>query len=157
MPSHANSLPSRLAFGALMTAKALWAPVALGVHALIVEPGGKVLLAQHSYIKGWSLPGGGVHRGEAPVSALLRELGEELGTVRSDPPELVGVFSRPAGWATNVVMLYRLGNARVTFTPNFEVREIVFVDPTDPPQNTASGTRRRLAEHANKTPPSAEW
>lgn len=157
MPSNANSLPSRLAFGALMTAKALWAPVALGVHALIVEPGGKVLLARHSYMKGWSLPGGGVHRGEAPVAALLRELREELGEVRSDPPELVGVFSRPAGWATNVVMLYRLGHAEVAFTPNFEVREILFADPTDPPQHTASGTRRRLAEHANKTPPSAVW
>jgi 8-oxo-dGTP pyrophosphatase MutT (NUDIX family) len=93
MPSHANSLPSRLAFGAMMTAKALWAPVALGVHALIVEPGGKVLLARHSYMKGWSLPGGGVGRGEAPVAALLRELREELGEVRSDPPQLVRILS----------------------------------------------------------------
>jgi 8-oxo-dGTP pyrophosphatase MutT (NUDIX family) len=157
MPSRAHSLSSRLAFGALMTAKALWAPVALGVHALIVEPGGKVLLARHSYMRGWSLPGGGVHRGETPVAALLRELSEELGEVRSDPPELVGIFSRPAGWATNVVMLYRLRNAEVAFTPNFEVREILFTDPAAPPQNTASGTRRRLAEHAGKTPPSAEW
>ena len=157
MPSNANSLPSRLAFGALMAAKALWAPVALGVHALIVEPGGKVLLARHSYMRGWSLPGGGVRRGEAPVAALLRELREELGEVRSDPPELVGVFSRPAGWATNVVMLYRLDKADVTFTPNFEVREILFADPAAPPQHTASGTRRRLAEHAGRTPPSTVW
>ena len=155
MPLH--RLPSRLAFGAMMTAKALWAPVTLGVHALIVEPGGKVLLARHSYMKGWSLPGGGVHRGEIPVAALLRELGEELGEVRSDAPELIGVFSRPAGWATNVVMLYRLYNAEVTFTPNFEVREILFADPTDPPQNTASGTRRRLAEFAGKSPPTPTW
>jgi len=157
MPSHANSLPSRLAFGAMMTAKALWAPVALGVHALIVEPGGKVLLARHSYMKGWSLPGGGVGRGEAPVAALLRELREELGEVRSDPPQLVGVFSRRAGWATNVVMLYRLTNAEVAFTSSFEVREILFADPLAPPPGTSAGTRRRLAEFAGKTPPSAVW
>ena len=157
MPLQRRSFPSRLAFGTLMTAKALWAPVALGVHAVIVEPGGKVLLARHSYMKGWSLPGGGVGRGEPPVAALLRELREELGSVRSDSPELIGVFSRPAGWATNVVMLYRLTNAEVEFTPNFEVREILFADPVDPPQNTSSGTRRRLAEFAGKTPPSATW
>jgi 8-oxo-dGTP pyrophosphatase MutT (NUDIX family) len=157
MPLHTRSLPTRLAFGAMMTAKALWAPVALGVHALIVEPGGKVLLARHSYMKGWSLPGGGVGRGETPVAALLREMREELGEVRSDPPELFGVFSRPAGWATNVVMLYRLGNADVAFTPNFEVREILFADPANPPQNTASGTRRRLAEFLGNAPPSAKW
>ena len=157
MPSHANSLPSRLAFGAMMTAKALWAPVALGVHALIVEPGGKVLLARHSYMKGWSLPGGGVGRGEAPVAALLRELREELGEVRSEPPQLVGVFSRRAGWATNVVMLYRLTNAEVAFTSSFEVREILFADPLSPPPGTSAGTRRRLAEFAGKTPPGAVW
>ncbi|HLJ52436.1 MAG TPA: NUDIX domain-containing protein, partial [Rhizomicrobium sp.] len=69
MPLRTSSLPSRLAFGAMMTAKALWAPVALGVHALIVQPGGKVLLARHSYMRGWSLPGGGVGRGEAPITA----------------------------------------------------------------------------------------
>ena len=157
MPLRTSSLPSRLAFGAMMTAKALWAPVALGVHALIVQPDGKVLLARHSYMRGWSLPGGGVGRGEAPITALLRELREEIGDVRSDPPELVGVFSRPAGWATNVVMLYRLTNADVAFTPNLEVREILFVDPSAPPAGTSSGTRRRLAEHAGKTLPSPYW
>jgi len=157
MPLRTSSLPSRLAFGAMMTAKALWAPVALGVHALIVQPDGKVLLARHSYMRGWSLPGGGVGRGEAPITALLRELREEIGDVRSDPPELVGVFSRPAGWATNVVMLYRLTNADVAFTPNLEVREILFVDPSAPPAGTSSGTRRRLAEHAGKLPPSPYW
>ena len=157
MPLHTRLLPSRLVFGAMMMAKALWAPVALGAHALIVTPEGKVLLARHSYMKGWSLPGGGVGRGEPPGAALLRELREEIGVVRSDPPELIGVFSRPAGWATNVVMLYRLTNAEVEFTPNFEVREILFADPGDPPQNTSSGTRRRLAEHVGKKPPSATW
>jgi len=150
MLAGAMSFVSRLAFGAMMTAKALWSPVALGVHALIVDADGKVLLARHSYIKGWSLPGGGVGRGEPPLTALRRELREKLGTVTSSEPELIGMFSRRAGWATNVVLLYRLNNASVAFTPNFEVREILFVDPKSPPPGTSAGTRRRLAEFARK-------
>ena len=157
MSAGATSFLSRLTFDAMMTAKALWSPVALGVHALIVDADGKVLLARHSYMKGWSLPGGGVGRGEPPLTALRRELREEIGSVTSAEPELVGMFSRRAGWATNVVLLYRLDNAGVAFTPNFEVREILFVDPKSPPPGTSAGTRRRLAEFASNTPPALTW
>jgi 8-oxo-dGTP pyrophosphatase MutT (NUDIX family) len=157
MLAGAKFLVSRLSLGAMMTAKALWSPVALGVHALIVDADGKVLLARHSYMKGWSLPGGGVGRGEPPLTALKRELREEIVTVVSAEPELVGMYSRRAGWATNVVLLYRLSNASVAFTPNFEVREIRFVDPLSPPPGTSAGTRRRLAEFASKAPPVLTW
>lgn len=157
MASEARSFFSRLAFSAMMTAKALWSPVALGVHALIVDADGKVLLARHSYMKGWSLPGGGVGRGEPPLMALQRELREEIGSVKSSEPELVGMFSRRVGWATNVVLLYKLINASVEFTPNFEVREIRFVDPKSPPPGTSPGTRRRLAEFASGSPPALIW
>lgn len=157
MLSRTKSFASRLVFGALMALKALRSPVALGVHAMIVDAEGKVLLARHSYMKGWSLPGGGVGRGEAPLNALKRELTEEIGSVSADEPELVGIFSRPLGWATNVVVLYRLANATVKFRPNLEVREIVFVEPTKPPPGTAAGTRRRLAELVAKVPPALTW
>ena len=157
MVSEARSFFSRLAFGAMMTAKALWSPVVLGVHALIVDAEGKVLLARHSYMKGWSLPGGGVGRGEPPLTALRRELREEIGSVTSAEPEFVGMYSRRAGWATNVVLLYRLSNASVVFTPNFEVREILFADPLTPPPGTSAGTRRRLAEFAGNAPPALTW
>jgi len=157
MLDRAKTLVSEFAFGAMMAAKALLSPVALGASALIVDRSGKVLLARHSYMTGWSLPGGGVARGEPPVAAVLREVKEEIGSVQSDAPELVGVFSRRSGWATNVVLLYRLTNADVVFTPNIEVREIRFVDPAAPPPGTTAGTRRRLAEFANKTPPALTW
>jgi len=152
-----KSFTTRFAFGGLMAFKALLAPVALGAHALIVDRSGKVLLARHSYISGWSLPGGGVARGEPPVHALLRELGEEIGAISSDAPQLVGLFARRSGWATNVIVLYRMMNAQVAFTPNFEVREILFADPADPPAGTTAGTRRRLAEFTGQTPPSLTW
>ena len=157
MAERATSFASRLAIGLLMTVKSLWTPVAFGAHALIVDRSGRVLLARHSYMAGWSLPGGGVARGEAPQAAILRELKEEIGEVRSDPPALVGVFSRRVGWVTNVIVLYRLTNADVAFTPNIEVREILFCDPASPPSGTSGGTRRRLAEFVSNAPPSAYW
>jgi ADP-ribose pyrophosphatase YjhB (NUDIX family) len=157
MAERARSFVSRLAIGSLMTVKSLWTPVAFGAQALIVDRAGKVLLARHSYMAGWSLPGGGVARGEAAEAALLRELKEEIGEVRSEPPVLVGVFSRRVGWVTNVIVLYRLTNAEVEFTPNIEVREILFCDPASPPSGTSGGTRRRLAEFAGNAPPAPYW
>ena len=88
-----------------MAAKALLSPVAFGAHALIVNREGKVLLARHSYKGGWSLPGGGVERGEPAEAAMLREMREELGGVVSKPPVFVGLYTRKAGWATNVIAL----------------------------------------------------
>ncbi len=38
-----------------------------------------VLLVRHAYRQGWGLPGGSLRRGEDPVAAVVREVGEELG------------------------------------------------------------------------------
>ena len=143
--------------GFAMAAKALIAPVALGAHAMIIDTAGKVVLARHSYKRGLSFPGGGVGRGEAPVDAMLRELREEIGSVRSDPPIFFGLYTRRTGWATNVVALYCLMNSEVEFRPNLEVRELVFADPANPPPEISAGTARRLAEFVGKTPPNPYW
>jgi len=148
----------QLASGGLaMAVKALLGPTVLGASAMIFDRDGKVLLARHSYMSGWSLPGGGIKRGEPALRGLLRELSEELGVVRSDPPQFVGIFTRRTGWATNVVVMYRLMNAEVEFRSNFEVREIVFADPANPPAGTSAGTLRRLSEHTGQTPPAPFW
>lgn len=140
-----------------LTVKALLSPVVFGVCALIVDRDGKVLLARHSYMPGWSIPGGGVKRGEPPEKALLREMGEELGTLKSDPPVFFGLYTKRGGWATNVVAVYRLMNAEVEFRRNLEVRAIQFVDPRHPPDRTSRGTRRRLAEFTGEIPTTPFW
>jgi ADP-ribose pyrophosphatase YjhB (NUDIX family) len=55
----------------------------LGAYALVLRPAGDVLLTRISergfHTGSWSLPGGGVDHGEAPRSAVVRELREECG------------------------------------------------------------------------------
>jgi len=147
---------SRLALMAKVTVQAMLAPVAFAVCALVVREN-KVLLVRHSYVRGWLLPGGGVGRAEPPAEAILRELKEEIGLVRSSPPEFVGLYSRRTGWVTNVIALYRIDNAEFNFRSNLEIREVQFVDPVAPPDGTPPSVRRRLSEFARLQPQSAHW
>src|SRR6201996_1108 len=146
----------RLALTAKITAQALLAPVAYAACALI-ERDGQILLARHSYVSGWLLPGGGVGRGEPAEVAILRELKEEIGLTSSALPELFGLYSRKAGWATNVIALYRIRDAEFVFKPNFEIREVKFVDPKPPPAGTSAAVRRRLAEVSGMEPVTSHW
>jgi 8-oxo-dGTP diphosphatase len=58
-------------------------PTLLVAAAALIEPGGRVLLAQRPPGKPmaglWEFPGGKIHSGETPEFALMRELDEELG------------------------------------------------------------------------------
>jgi 8-oxo-dGTP pyrophosphatase MutT (NUDIX family) len=81
---------SRLALMAKVTVQAMLAPVAFAACALVVRDN-KILLVRHSYVRGWLLPGGGVGRAEPPAEAILRELKEEIGLVRSSPPQFIGL------------------------------------------------------------------
>ena len=146
----------RIGLIAKITAQALLAPVAYAACAL-VERDGKILLVRHSYVSGWLLPGGGIGRGEAPEAAILRELKEEIGLERSAPPKLFGLYSRKAGWVTNVIVLYHFAEAEFAFTPNWEIREVQFADPANPPQGTPRSVATRLREFAGIQPLSPFW
>lgn len=55
-------------------------PLTFGVRAICFNAKTKsVLLVKHIYADGWDLPGGGVEVGESVVTALKRELKEEVG------------------------------------------------------------------------------
>lgn len=116
-----------------------------------------MLLVRHRYMPGWQFPGGGVGRGELPEVAILRELKEEVGLVSSTLPQFVGLFTRKAGFVTNVIALYRLKNVVIDFKPNFEIAEVMFCDPASPPRDATPGTLRRLAEMRGETPQSPYW
>ena len=58
-------------------------PVILVVAAALIDPDGRVLIAERPPDKAmaglWEFPGGKVEAGETPETALIRELREELG------------------------------------------------------------------------------
>lgn len=51
----------------------------LGSSCVIVDDDQRWLLVRHTYRPGWSLPGGGLSRGEDPPETARREMREELG------------------------------------------------------------------------------
>jgi len=147
----------RLLLAAAASVRSLSSPVTFGAHAIVEDGQGRVILVRHSYLKGLSFPGGGVSRGEQPDQALLRELREEVGLLRSAPPQVFGLYTRRLGIATNVIALYRVREAMIDFKPNLEIREIVLADPANPPEGTLPAVRRRLAELSGGASPSHRW
>ena len=146
---------SRLAHALFLSVKLLLARVVLGVNALVLDDEGRVLLVRHGYQPGWQLPGGGVDAGEMPEDAIRRELREELGLTGGEC-SFVGTYVRRVLWIGQVVMLYRVENARLDFHPGWEIREIVWADPAAPPTGLSRATARRLAE-LNGASVTREW
>ena len=155
--SRFRTIRQNLTTAAIVCARALLVPVAFGVSAIIRDERGRVLLVRSRIHTGWSLPGGGVDKGEPPAEAALREAREEVGMIRCGPPELVGIFTRRILWSTNVIALYSLPAAEIAFKPNFEIREICWTDPASPPPATQAGTRRRLAELIGQARQNPYW
>lgn len=80
-------------------------PVLEGCRVLAFDAEGCVLLVRHSYGSGrWMLPGGGIARREAPLTAALRELREEVGCALSHT-HLLDTVEEPLGGAINRVHL----------------------------------------------------
>ena len=97
----------RLALNAAHEARKLWwrlaRPRVEGVRVVALDDRGHVLLVRHGYgSRHWMTPGGGLRRGEDPLLAAIRELGEECGCGLNDA-RLLAVAEENLFGATNVV------------------------------------------------------
>lgn len=130
----------------------------LGVRAVVTNQAGKVLLIQHTYIKGWYLPGGGVERGETAETAVVRELQEEAGVRALSRPRLVSAHSNEVLHPGDHVLLYRIEAWEPCASDaEGEIHAVGWFDPHDLPEETTKATRRRIAEALGDAEPDVMW
>lgn len=131
----------------------------VGVRAVVLDGEGRVFLIKHGYAKGWHLPGGGVEPGETLVEALRRELREEGNIEIGGAPALHGIFFHPRYSKRDHVAVYVVREFRQSAkpAPTREIAECDFFPIDAMPGDTTSGTRNRIAEVLQGTPPPAKF
>lgn len=115
------------------------------VHVLAFDERGRLLLVRHSYGQPvWTVPGGGLGRGEDPETAAAREVREELGCGLTDLALLDVIEELESGSIDRSFAF----TARLVGEPVPDMREIVevaLVDPANLPQSCGRRARRRIA------------
>lgn len=115
-----------------------------GVSVIGVDAHDRVLLVRHGYGSGrWSLPGGGLGKGEEPEACAKREMREELGCDIEDVA-LAARFEEQLYGAVHHAFVF---TARFVGEPRPDGREVVEIGwfPLDAlPQGLVSFARDRL-------------
>jgi ADP-ribose pyrophosphatase YjhB (NUDIX family) len=118
-------------------------PIA-GVSVIVTNLGGDVLLLKHSYGPDvWSLPGGGLGRGEDPLEAARREVREELG-IELTRIEAIGTLEEVLSGSPHTAHLFA---ATCDRQPQPDGREVVvarFFPSHSLPEPLGKTTRARI-------------
>ncbi len=148
----------RLALPAYRIAMRQARGLTMGVRVMVFDDQGRVLLIEHSYTPGWHLPGGGVERGESAETAAARELEEEAGVRPEGRMILLSIHDNVRTFRGDHVLLYRLDRwAPTPPTARGEILRRDWFDPRDLPDGVTEGTRRRIAQVLDGTPPDLFW
>jgi 8-oxo-dGTP pyrophosphatase MutT (NUDIX family) len=131
----------------------------LGARALVIDEARRVFLVQHTYVRGWHLPGGGVEPGETLRTALTRELMEEGNIELTESPLLHGVFYNPRWSRRDHVACFVVQSFRQDAppAPNREIAATRFFALDELPDDTGAGSRARIAEVLLGAPVSEKW
>jgi 8-oxo-dGTP pyrophosphatase MutT (NUDIX family) len=131
----------------------------LGVRAVVLDKDNRVFLVKHGYVAGWHLPGGGVEVGETFGEALRRELMEEALIEPVGEPALHGIFLNSHVSRRDHVAVYLVRQFRQDRLPeaNREIIACGFFEASALPAETTKGTRLRISEVLDGTPPIATW
>jgi len=130
----------------------------LGVRGVVTDAEGRVLMVQHTYLKGWHLPGGGVERRETAQQALARELQEEAGVRVVGPVVLASIHSNETLHKGDHVLVYRVQAWEACdASQQGEIHEVAWFAPDALPEAVTPGTRKRIAELFDGVAPDPMW
>jgi ADP-ribose pyrophosphatase YjhB (NUDIX family) len=123
----------------------IFRPLTLGVKIMLIE-NESIWLVQHSYQRGWFLPGGGVKKNEPLETAVRREAKEELGADLADVP-LFGVYTNISRYKNDHVVVFYCHNFTVGRVDKAEIRAVQRFPLRQLPPDVSRGTRRRIEEY----------
>ncbi|MGN5375908.1 MAG: NUDIX hydrolase [Sphingomonas hengshuiensis] len=134
-------------------------PRTIGVRAVLLDPADRVALLRHTYIDGWYLPGGGVHKGEAIAHALVRELAEELAVADARVERVLGVYHNRREGKDDHVIVYvaRAPDDMLRGADTLEVAEVGWFAPDALPPGTTPATKRRIEEWRRGDTGGGDW
>jgi len=116
-----------------------------GVRIIIVDEC-RVLLVSHWYAPwAWTLPGGGIDRGETVEVAAIREAFEETGLKVNSVAGEIGTYTGSMGRRDLVTVLYSGDfEGSMTLTPNLEIMARSWFDIDSLPDEVSPANRRRI-------------
>ncbi len=120
-------------------------PLTLGVRVILLR-GSSVLLVRQTYMDGWFLPGGGMHKGETFEQAARREACEEVGA-EIKRLGLVGAYSNFSEWKSDHNIVFESRQFTLSGRHDNEVAEMRFFPLDSLPADLWPGHRRRLEEY----------
>lgn len=105
------------------------------VAAVVMNGEGKTLLVRKRGTKFFMQPGGKLAEGEAPITALQREIREELGCdLIAGSDRVLGSFSAPAANELGSVVEAEVFSVELAgeASPQAEIEEAIWLDPVAP-------------------------
>ncbi|HMT26992.1 MAG TPA: NUDIX domain-containing protein [Candidatus Absconditabacterales bacterium] len=117
-------------------------------------------MVKHKYHNDLFLPGGGLHNGEEFVSALKRELKEEL-NLDIIELELFGVYQNMKEYKMDTIVLFisfqEIDLKNISLIDE-EIELFMMADINNLPENISPGTKRRIEEFKlKKNPIVGKW
>lgn len=112
-------------------------PRTFGAHAFALTPERKLILVWLRYAPGWRLPGGGRRKGEEPVAAALRELGEEIGMTSHGRVRLAAELEQRPDKRRDLISVIIVEDVRYRMRWSLEVERTIEVDLDQLPADLA--------------------
>lgn len=135
-------------------------PKSFGAHAFAFTPDNRLILVKVRYSGGWRLPGGGRQKAEDPITAVERELREEVGILRVGSLELAYEDEREVDFKQDQASYFVAKDVEYSPCWSLEVEQVQAFSLDALPEGLDSEFAQRakaLASLASKQGQGARW